>query len=249
MPDMFPYILVLSISGWLGAIAVIMIAGLSPEMKSKPPLIFKYPERERNVVLITSGVFLALAISTAIVLPQWLMNLPERFNLFQWTFGALGILMAVISFLILRYRKQPMLSFGWNKKLWRIGSRIGASLIFLNFFLSGSISKSNLAIYFSEESLIIFAFMLVFNIAWETALRGFLQSRVNAWLGDQWGWLATAAFASILMLPIALVTGTSWITMLKFTGHQFILGWIMKRTGHVFPGAVWAASFTWFTLL
>ena len=242
-------IIILSISGWLGAIAVIMIAGISPALKAKPPLIFKYPERERNVVFISSAVFFALAVSTAIVTPQWLMDLPERFNHFQWTFGALGILMAIISFLILRYRKQPMLSFGWNKKLWRIGSRVGLSLVFLNFFLSGSLSKDNLTLYFSEESLTTLAFLLVFNLAWETAIRGFIQPRANTWLGETWGWLATAAFASILMLPIAFVFDASWAIMIQFIGNQFLLGWMMKRCGHVFPGAVWAASFTWFTLL
>ena len=246
---MLPNLIILSISGWLGAIAVIMIAGISPAMKAKPPLIFKYPQRERNAALIVAGIFLALSIALAYITPQWLLNLPNRFTLFQWAFGALGILMLIISFLVLRYRKQPFLSFGWNKKLWRLGSRIGLSLFVLCLFLNGSISLSSLGTYFTQDSLTTLAFLLLFNLAWETAIRGFIQPRATAWLGETWGWLATSAFSGLLMLPFAFVFGAAPEIMIQFIGHQFLLGWMMKRCGHVFPGAVWAASFTWFTML
>jgi hypothetical protein len=239
----------MSISGWLGAIAVIMIAGMSPALKAKPPLIFKYPQRERNAALITASVFLALSIALALITPQWLTDLPDRFSLFQWSFGALGVLMLVISFLVLRYRKQPLLSYGWNKKLWRIGSRVGLALFFLCLFLSGSITLSSLSQYFSSDALISLAFLLLFNVAWETAIRGFIQPRAIAWLGETWGWLMTSVFSSLLMLPFAFAFGVAPDIMIQFIGHQFLLGWMMKRCGHVFPGAVWAASFTWFTML
>ncbi|MBI9048684.1 MAG: hypothetical protein JEZ00_04665 [Anaerolineaceae bacterium] len=239
--------MILTFSAWLGAMAVVMIAGISPAMKARPPLIFKYPDRERKAALITASIFLALSFALTFLTPDWLKDMPDRFDLLHWTWGALCILLVIIAFLVLRYRKQPLLSFGWNKKIWRLASRVGLSLVFLAFFLSGSISR--LVEYFSAESLTIFTFLIVFNLAWETALRGFIQPRISAWLGDSWGWLATSVFAIILMLPLALSFGASFEFIFRFAGNQILLGWIMKRCGHIFPGAVWAAASAWFLTL
>ena len=238
--------LILTLSGWLGVIAVILIASLSPEFKNRPPLIFKYPTRERNAALITVLVFFLLSIALAVFTPDWILTLPGRFSPMQWTIAVLSILIVLIAFLVLRYRKQPFLSFGWHKKLWRPASRLGIALVFLAFFLSGAISRFKEVL--SSDSLLTFAFLIVIHLAWETAIRGYLQPRLSAWLGGTWGWLVTSLLGILLVLPIGLSFGLSNEFLLHTIGNQFILGWIMKNSGHVFPGAIWAAASAWLAL-
>jgi hypothetical protein len=240
---MLSQFMILTISGWLGAIAVILIASLSPELKARPPLVFKYPLRERNAALISAAVFLLVSIALAAFSPNWILSLPEYLNTMDWTLAVLAVLLVMIAFLVLRYRKQPLLSFGWNKKLWRIASRVSLALAFLAVFLSGSISQ--FLEFLSAESLTRLAILFVSLLAWETSLRGFIQPRFNAWLGEKWGWLAAALLSVALILPTLLTYGMGTDNLIRAIGTQFLLGWIMKRTGHVLPGAVWAAFFAW----
>lgn len=244
---MLSQFMILTISGWLGAIAVMLIASLSPEIKQKPPLIFKYPKRERNAALITAAIFLALSISLAAVNPRWINLLPAYLNSTDWMLAVLAVVMVVIAYLILRYRKQPLLSFGWNRKLWHIGSRLALALAFLAVFLSGSISR--FVEFLQLDGLTKLAILLIYALAWETSLRGYIQPRFTAWLGERWGWLATALLSILIIVPIAQVNGISVDLWLRIIGTQILLSWIMKRSGHVLPGAVWAAFFTWLLFL
>jgi hypothetical protein len=239
--------LILTISGWLGAIAVILIASISPEVNARPPLIFKYPYREKIAALLTAAGFLLLAVALAVFTPNWIFGLPDHLSILEWSIGVLSLLMVIIAFMVLHYRKQPLLSFGWNKKRWKMASRIGLSLIFLSFILSGSIYR--IGEVFTADSLNNFLVLIVFNLAWETALRGFIQPRLSAWLGQTWGWLATSLLGFLLFLPLGLTYGASPDYLITFAGNQILLGWIMKRSGHIFPGAAWAASFAWFLKL
>ena len=235
--------MILTLSGWLGAIAVILIASLSPELKQKPPLRFKYPQRERTFVLICAGAFLLLSIGIAYFSPAWITHLPVYLDHIHWMLAVQGVVMAIIAYILLRYRKQPLLSFGWNKNLWRIGSRVALALAFLAIFLSGSFSR--FLEFIKPQQLTTLAILLVYTLAWETALRGYIQPRFNTWVGDRWGWLATAFLGAILIAPIAWVNGTGLELWIRLVGTQFVLSWMMKRCGHVLPGAVWAAFFAW----
>jgi hypothetical protein len=237
--------LILTLSGWLGVMAVVLIASLSPDFKNRPPLVFKYPQRERNAALISVSLFFLISIALAWLTPDWIMALPDRFSPMEWSIAVLSLLIALIASLILQYRKQPLLSFGWHKKLWRPASRLAIALVFLVFFLSGAISHAKTIL--TSDALLTFLLLIIIYLAWETAFRGFLQPRFSAWLGQTWGWLFTSLLAILLILPIGISFGMSNEFLFRIIGNQLMLGWIMTRSGHVFPGALWVAASTWLT--
>src|SRR5512133_3527759 len=99
---------ILTISQWVGAVAVAMIAGLSPKFH-RTKLVFLYPRREGIVAL---GVF-GFSFFTAVVVS----NLP-LFSLFGLAVNdsrrlAIAALSLVSVGVALWRRKQPIRSTGW----------------------------------------------------------------------------------------------------------------------------------------
>jgi membrane protease YdiL (CAAX protease family) len=82
----------------------------------------------------------------------------------------------------------------------------------------------------------------------ETIFRGYIQLRLNSYLGAKWGWLATAGLFLLWQLPGRLwlfPVDQLWQPVLIATVQGLLCGWMMKKTGHVASSAIFRAFSGW----
>jgi membrane protease YdiL (CAAX protease family) len=72
----------------------------------------------------------------------------------------------------------------------------------------------------------------------ETLYRGFLQGRLEAWLGRWWGYLTTALLFTALHLPSRLLGGEPLVQVLRYATVQLL------PMSLLFGGAMLAAKHT-----
>ncbi len=88
----------------------------------------------------------------------------------------------------------------------------------------------------------------------ETLYRGFLQGRLEAWLGCWWAYLATALLFAALHLPARLLGGEPLAQALAYAAAQLlpmalIFGAAMLAAGHVAAPALVHLGWNWASLL
>lgn len=89
-------------------------------------------------------------------------------------------------------------------------------------------------------------------LAEETIFRGYIQLRLTTFLGSTWGYLATVALYMLWQLPGRIWTMTFtelWPTLLISLVQALLLGWIMRKSGHVLAPALYRIAAGWFLLL
>lgn len=236
------------ISEWLGAVATAWLLSFSPRFK-KPPLGFKYPRRDG---------FIALSLSALIVLFSFVYysfyppSFPEPtliaaapvHDLKQALFAA-GI--CLLPFLIsLVLRKQPVRSLGWNRAFFTPALQVGFAIAILTIFLHNRFMDVLSGRAFDQLLPLLFAFGIA--LAEETIFRGFVQQRLAWWLGPVPGILATALISTLWHLPVWLnrLPGNMIFILLGLTFVQaLVLGWVMRKTGHVSAPALYRAMAIW----
>lgn len=238
--------LLLKLAEVFGVIAVLMIAGTSKHMIFRP-VDFKYPKREGR---ISTGLFVILFLVS-----YFFYTLGVDINLFPDKILnglgnqlALGLICLGITAAVLFYRRQPLLSAGWGRKQnTRLGLRIGILLIFLTIFLRGKIGTIIDGV--SAQEGIALALLLGISLAEEIIFRGYLQLRFSSWVG-KYGWLLTAALFVLWRLPFLMLDSTGlWLNLALLIVQSVLLGWIMKRTGHVLASGLFRAVSDWLTIL
>lgn len=237
---------------WMGAAAVVMIAGVSPLLKRIKPIQFRYPRREATYALSLFAVIYLLAFqffsgNLFAGMRAATANLPG---------GELGqrMILAVaglIPFLAaLAFRRQPILSAGWQKENLRAGLLVGLLLVMVTIFLRGKFLTILKGV--SSDAGILLLIWLVTTFAEETIFRGYIQFRMNAYLGDRWGWLAAAGIFLLWQLPGRLwfFPADQLLPQILIAAVQSVLcGWIMQKTGHVSASALFRAFSGWILLL
>ncbi len=233
---------------WMGAVAVIMIAGVSPLLKRIKPIQFRYPRREASYALSLFAVIYLLAF-------QFFSG-----NLFSSmraaTAGLSGgepgqrmilAVAALIPFLAaLAFRRQPILSAGWQKENLRAGLLVGLLLAMVSVFLRGKFVTLLKGVPSSTGTLLVV--WLVTALAEETIFRGYIQFRMDAFLGSRWGWLAAAGLFLLWQLPgrlWVLPAGQLLPQILIAAAQSLLCSWIMHKTGHVAASALFRAFSGW----
>jgi membrane protease YdiL (CAAX protease family) len=249
--------IILQLAEWAGVVAVTMILALSPAFKRRP-LIFKYPRREATVAL-SLGVLVGVAIWLVYsLLPQ--SPASATGSAFVFTMNDLArqagiaVLLAVPVVAALLIRRQPLLSTGLNQRVMRPSLYMGFSLAVITIFLRnkiytiiyGGIIKADL--YFLVAALLI-------AFAEEFIFRGFIQPRVSAWIGERWGWVASAALYAVCCLPqqFAIKGAIDWpalaLQLAILFGSGLVLGWIMRKSGNILAPWLYHAIAIWVTVL
>ena len=240
------YYLLLKLAETLGVIAVMMIAGTGGGMVFRP-VEFKYPKREARVSLIV--YILALGLAVLIYCTGFDLNLPIAAETGLTQRLLLAILTLGVAAAALFIRRQPLLSAGWGgRQNLRLGLRTGLMLVFLTIFLRGKLTAIVNGISGGEgiELLLLIGICL----AEETVFRGYLQLRVNSWLGTPRGWMLVSALFVLWQLPrLLLAPVTLWIDLPVLVIQSFLLGWMMQKTGHVIAPALYRIISEWITFL
>ncbi len=248
---------------WMGVIAVTLLLSLSPAFKKRKPVKFVYPRREGFVAL---GLFALILVFQVLFITQTHQSaLPPtvppvaspRAN-FAFTPDDLLRQVAVMAgaiapfLLALAVRRQPLLSVGMARWSWRIGFELGAALAIIAIFLTNR-TYSILNGLTSAQGF-FFVAMLVVGFAEEFVFRGFIQLRLAGWLGDLWGWLATAALYTLWQLPQKLLVEHVALPDLALhlaitLAFALILGWIMRRSGSTLATGLYHAVHNWILVL
>jgi len=236
------------LSEWLGAVAVVMIAGVSPLLKKIRLIEFRFPRREATYSLSLFAICYVIAF-------QYFSNplfgfLKTFANRFPGGEDAQRMVLAVICLipfiLALLLRGQPFKSIGWGKANLKPALILGFLLVVLTIFLRGKFGALIGGITREQSTLLLV--WLVYALAEETIFRGYIQLRMISFLGTTWGWLATAALyvlwqlaGRLWVLPFAEI----WPKMIIVLVQGLLLGWIMRKSGHVIAPALFRAAAGW----
>jgi len=219
-------------------IAVIWLAQLSKGFKPEP-LGFRYPRREGYVSL---GLF-ALVLVFAFFFYTSVARPADPTGLLWQRLTVAGI-SALPFILALLVRRQPPRSAGWGRAMLGPSFRLGLALAFLTIFLRGKIFSLINGVS-SAELYALLAWASI-SLVEESIFRGYLQLRLSSWLGDRWGWLASAALFVVWQAPYLMANPANLLVSLGLAAVQgLILGWLARKSGHVLAGAIYRVISEW----
>lgn len=240
------------LSEWLGVIAVVMIAGISPLLKKIRPLGFRYPNREATYALSLFAVVYIIAFQY--FSGDLLRFLREFARVFPGGEVAQRMLLAVIALIpfiaALIFRGQPLRSMGWQRDNLRAGLMVGLLLVVVVLFLRGKFLTLLKGVTQQQAGLL--PVWLIYTFAEETIFRGYIQLRLDAYLGAKWGWLAAAGLFMLWQLPGRLwlfPEAQIWQPIVIAAVQGLLCGWIMKKTGHVATSALYRAFAGWLLVI
>jgi membrane protease YdiL (CAAX protease family) len=230
----------LNISEWAGAVAVAMIAGVSPKFH-RTKLVFKYPRREGIVALGVFGFAMLVAL-ILMTLPKFSilgLSIDVSYRLFLAAGGLVPVVVALIR------RKQPVRSAGWGRDKLNPSIQLGLALAFMSIFLRGKFSAVVNGL--NATSLSLLGFSLVVALLEETTFRGYIQQRLAAWWGSNPGWLAAAGLYLVWQLPRLLGSAPEqlWLNLGIALAQSLVAGFIMQRSSHVLAPALFRAVSDW----
>jgi membrane protease YdiL (CAAX protease family) len=232
--------ILLSVAEWIGAVAVVMIAGTSQRFK-RIKLVFMFPRRE-GIVSLAVYAFAMLTAVLLTALPSFSIlgiNYQLSARLFLAVAGLVPVGVALFR------RKQPVRSAGWSRDKLSPSLQLGLALAFLTIFLRGKFTPIVTGLDNNEISLL--AYYLVVVLLEETTFRGFIQQRMAAWLGPTFGWLVSALMFVLWQLPRLLTSPADqlWLNLGVAVAQSLVAGFIMQRSGHVLAPALYRAISEW----
>lgn len=240
------------LSEWLGVVAVVMIAGISPLLKKVRRIDFRYPRREATFALSVFAICYLIAF-------QYFSNpFFDFLKNFSAYFGGselaqrmvLALICLILFILALVFRGQPLKSIGWGKANMRAGLVTGLLMVVLVVFLRGKFGTILNGISAQEGQMLVIWLLLA--LAEETIFRGYIQLRLESYFGQKWGWLAAAALYLLWQMPGRLwITPLAemWPTLLITLVQALLLGWVMRKSGHVLAPALYRAASGWLLLI
>ncbi|HEY3344898.1 MAG TPA: CPBP family intramembrane glutamic endopeptidase [Anaerolineaceae bacterium] len=255
--------LIIFLVEWMGVVAVTLLLSLSPAFKTRRPVKFVFARREVIIALalfvaITAFLGFVVSRSQQPILPPVSLALTNPRTTFVYTpddllrQAALTGAMLIPFLLALAIRRQPLLSAGLSRRVLKPGLQLGAALALITIFLT---NKTYSILYgLSTSQGIYLVAMLVVAFVEEFIFRGYIQLRLMDWLGETWGWIATAVLFVVWQLPQRLLVegGTLADTAIRLgvmLVFGLLLGWIMRRSGSVLATTLFHAAHNWIMVL
>jgi membrane protease YdiL (CAAX protease family) len=234
---------ILYISQWIGAVAVAMIAGLSPKFQ-RVKLVFLYPRREGIVALGIFGFGLLTSTVFSGVAPISLFGLPPAESI-RLSIAAISLVPVGVA---LWRRKQPVRSAGWSPDKLTGALQLGLALAFFSIFLRGKFFQVINGLNGAELTLL--AFSLVGVLIEETIFRGYIQLRLMGWWGEIPGWLVSSFLFVAAQLPRLMLEPDRLLpNLLIVAGQSVVAGYIMLRSRHVLAPVLFRAVSEWLVFL
>jgi membrane protease YdiL (CAAX protease family) len=239
--------LLLTLSEWMGVIAVVMLLSLSKRYKYKP-VGFLYPRREGIVAL---SLFLLTWLLNYLLYNGSLAPAIKVANDLQGVWprlvaAGLSLLLFGITLIV---RRQPLRSAGWMPGMFTPALRAALTLSFLVIILRGQV------LYFlkgfNTTSAMLLLAWIGTALAEETIFRGYIQLRLSDWIGNRAGWVATALLFTLWNIPRLMAThpGDLWLNAGLTLVNALVLGWVMQKSGHVLAPGLYRAISEWLQMI
>jgi membrane protease YdiL (CAAX protease family) len=240
------------LSEWLGAFSLAWLLSLSPRFQ-KPVLGFLYPRRDAIMALSLYSVILSFAFVfytfTPPVFPDPLRIAAAPVHALNQALLVTGI--SVLPFLAaILLRKQPVRSLGWNTGLLGAGLQMGFAIAILTIFLRNHVMTILSGLPLEQITPLLLAGGIA--LLEETIFRGYIQPRLAWWLGPVPGIFLTAGLFTVWHLPVWLnrLPGETILIVAALTFIQgLVLGWIMRKAGHVAAPAFYRTFAIWMQFL
>jgi membrane protease YdiL (CAAX protease family) len=257
---------VLLFSEFIGVVAVIRILSITPALKNRRRLNFKYPGREGGAAL-SIGVLIVVATAALVRVAGADIAQAGQFSWYPSLLGAPALpaitpaaIAAQIFFtaaLVLivaasvYLRKQPLLSIGLGRNT-QAGLQLGLALALLTIFIHGKISLIIRGMAGSGTNALIMAVLTV--VGEEVVFRGYIQPRLSSWLGDWRGLLATAglslAWWSVVAIGFLPLTGLALVGAIIYRLLlEVLLGWLMKESNSLLAPVIYHLAHLWVAFL
>ncbi len=257
---------VLLFSELIGVVAVIRILSITPALKNRRRLIFKYPAREGGAAL-SIGVLIIVATAAIVRVAGADISQAGQFAWYPSLLGApdlpaitpsaiaaqiffsAALLLIVAASIYLR--KQPLLSIGLGRNT-QAGLQLGLALALLTIFIHGKISTIIQGITGIGTSALIMAALTV--VGEELLFRGYIQPRMSSWLGDWRGVMATAglslAWWGVVAIGVLPLTGLALVGAIIYRALMAVLlGWLMKDSNSLLAPAIYHLAHLWVAFL
>ncbi|HEX9018478.1 MAG TPA: CPBP family intramembrane glutamic endopeptidase [Anaerolineaceae bacterium] len=219
----------------------------------RPQIGFKYARRDGIIAL---SLYLLILVFSFLFYAFNAPVYPQPLHLAAAPVNDLGqaLTLALLSLAVFAaamvIRRQPIRSIGWNPATLRPALLAGFALAVITIFLR------NRFMYIlggqAGDKLIPLLLALGIAMAEETIFRGYLQLRLVWWLGPVPGILLTSALSTLWHVPAWLgrlpVETTLILTGLTFL-QALVLGWAMRKTGHVLVPGFYRAISIWVQFL
>lgn len=233
---------------WMGAIAVVMIAGTSPLLKSIRRIDFRFPRREATFALSVFALSYLVAFQYfGNPIFQFMLDFSKILPGGELAQRTLLAVVCLVFFLLATFlRGQPLKSIGWGKANFKPGLTLGLLLVIIAIVLRGKFTTLLQGVSSEQGGLLLACLLLA--LAEETIFRGYIQLRLNSFLGSTWGWLATAALYLLWQLPgrlWVLPFAQLWPPLVVALVQALLFGWIMRKSGHVVTTVLFRAAAAW----
>ncbi|PKO01824.1 MAG: hypothetical protein CVU43_10850 [Chloroflexi bacterium HGW-Chloroflexi-5] len=237
---------------WMGAFAVVMIAGTSPLLKLIRRIDFRFPRREATFALSVFALSYFFAFQYfANPIFQFLLDFSKILPGGELAQRTLLAVICLVLFLLATFlRGQPLKSIGWSKANLRPGLTLGLLLVIITIVLRGKFSTLLQGVSPEQGGLLLACLLLA--VAEETIFRGYIQLRLNSFIGVTWGWLATAFLFLLWQFPgrlWVLPFSEVWPSLVITLAQALLLGWIMRKSGHVSTTILFRAVAAWLILI
>ncbi len=237
---------------WMGAFAVVMIAGTSPLLKLIRRIDFRFPRREATFALSVFALSYFFAFQYfANPIFQFLLDFSKILPGGELAQRTLLAVICLVLFLLATFlRGQPLKSIGWSKANLRPGLTLGLLLVIITIVLRGKFSTLLQGVSSEQGGLLLACLLLA--VAEETIFRGYIQLRLNSFIGVTWGWLVTAFLFLLWQFPgrlWVLPFSEVWPSLVISFAQALLLGWIMRKSGHVSTTILFRAVAAWLILI
>lgn len=227
---------------WAAVLGLTLLASTSSRFKH-PRVTFNRARREGLGSLILAGFALLAAAGFYFLYPVE-VNLADA-RLSQLLLGLIVAAVAAVPFAAtLIGRKQKLFTAGWLPSMLRPGLLFGVSIGILLIFLAGKFM--HILDGLTSPEVLSLALLLMTAVLEESLFRGYIQCRLEAWLGPRFGWWLTSALSLLWLLPALWAFGLlTPLNVAVALVRMVIAGWVMQQTGHALAPAFYRAFAAW----
>jgi len=212
-------------------------------MRCKPTLV-TLASPKTNAIRAIVAVCLSATLLFLFILRHYLVHGPRQQD-FVPTRPAdlvgplIGLVLFVLPAAVFMFKnRDPLISVGLTtRNLWQ-ATAIGTGLAFLTFFFQ----PGSLASKVRNFQWVAVCYYVLVGFQEEFLFRGYLQTRLIAWLGKWQGWVLASVIMAMVHLPHRLLIegkpfGSAIVASASLVPVSALMGFIMLQTGNlVAPG-------------